>query len=188
MMPAMGATRKELENSVNPGADPARQGAAATLQLCSSNGPSARMRGDQGVDYLSNGPQGLKWLLRTRVSARCLGVRGLIEGSIGRGAPDAAGQRGMWVATTLGCSTRRSPPPGRSTCRGVQNRIGTLLLQPARIAWVSLGFGTCSKRNECGKGQRCFRQSRLGRDTSGHLDVSAQAPIGCALFTAAFVA
>jgi hypothetical protein len=69
-MPAMGATRKELENSVNPGADPARQGAAATLQAGSSN---------EGVDYLSNGPQGLN--------------RGLIEGSIGRGAPDAAGQR-----------------------------------------------------------------------------------------------
>ena len=46
-MPATGAARK----GVNPGADPARQGGC-------SNGPSARVRGGQGVAYLRDtGPQ-----------------------------------------------------------------------------------------------------------------------------------
>jgi len=49
--------------------------------------------------------------------------------------------------------------PGRSTCQTVQNRIGTLLLQPVRIAWVSLGFGTCSKRNPFGDVRGLDRRS-----------------------------
>ncbi len=53
-MPATGATSKESENSVNLGGRPGfGKGAAATLQPGSGNGPSARVRGDQGVDYLT---------------------------------------------------------------------------------------------------------------------------------------
>ncbi len=101
-MPATGATRKEPENSVNPGGRPGSargcSDAAAGLQQRSFCEGARRSRSG----YLSNGPQGLKWILRTRVSARSLGIRGLIEGSIGRGAPVAAGQGGHLGRNDLG--------------------------------------------------------------------------------------
>ncbi len=68
-MPAMGATRKELENSVNPGQTRLGKGLQRRCSRASN----------EGVDYLSNGPQGLKWLLKTRVSGRSLGIRGSLR-------------------------------------------------------------------------------------------------------------
>ncbi len=74
-MPATGATRKEPENSVNPGGRPGFgkggcSDAAAGLQQRSFREGARRSRSG-----LSNGPEGLKWLLRTRVSARSFGIR-----------------------------------------------------------------------------------------------------------------